>query len=374
MTERLAVQFESTGARARALLGGGASGSGNGSHESAGAQGGLPGERDAARLARRIAVDTAVAALAPDAPMRIAEELVRQAAAAMDKLMASNDDRTLTDADVVALESVISVRGRPAVRVLGGRLDSLAQHPGSDIWQEYITDYETAIVRAASATGAVMVTAAETRGQPWLQGSAWLVRPNRVVTNRHVVLPPPGLGVPIVEADGTGGWRVRRSIAVSVTFDADGRPNARQIQRRISKSVFVAESTDPVDIAVLEIEPRDDCRPLRLQPDEDGAPSNLFVVGHPGLTQQVAAEVRAVFGNPDGHKRVSFGKRLRAARTGILAHDASTVGGYSGAPVLNIKGEAVAGLHYYGDPVNGNLAVASGALRAHAAAAHFGSD
>lgn len=323
-------------------------------------------------IPRRIAVDPTIAALAPDAPTRLAEQLVRQATAAIEKLTVSNDDRTLTDAEVVALESVISVRGRPAVRVLGGRLDSLAEHPGSEIWQEYITNYERAIVRAASATGAVLVTAAETGGQPWLQGSAWLVQANRVVTNRHVVLPPPGLGVPIVETDGNGGWRVRTSITVSITFDADSRPHARQIQRRIKKGVFVAQAGDAVDIAVLEIEPRDDCQPLALLADDDVTSSNVFVVGHPGLTQQVAAEVRAVFGNPDGQKRVSFGRRLRTAHTGILAHDASTVGGYSGAPVLTIQGDAVAGLHYYGDPVNGNLAVAARTLREHTAAAHFG--
>jgi V8-like Glu-specific endopeptidase len=124
---------------------------------------------------------------------------------------------------------------------------------------------------------------------------------------------------------------------------------------------------------VLAIEPLDVFTPLRLFAENAEAPADLFVVGHPGLMLQVPNEVQAVFGNPDGRKRVSFGKRLGAGgRIGVLGHDASTVGGYSGGPVVGIKGDGVAGLHYYGDPVNGNLAVTADALRAHESFAHFG--
>jgi endonuclease G len=82
----------------------------------------------------------------------------------------------------------------------------------------------------------------------------------------------------------------------------------------------------------------------------------------------VPDDVRAVFGRPDGRKRVSFGKRLEGiGRPGEIVYDASTVGGYSGGPVLGISDGMVAGLHYYGDPVGGNLAVTAATIRAHRA-------
>jgi S1-C subfamily serine protease len=258
--------------------------------------------------------------------------------------------------------------------VLGLRLEGLERHPGSDLWQMFITDYEDAMVAAAAATGAVMVASAETSQLPWLQGSAWLVARDRVVTNRHVVVPEPQRGVVIAESDGQGGMRLRQGVSIGVRFDADDRtPAAAAIQRQVTGVLFVAPTNDPVDVAVLSIEPVDAFKPLALMGADEPAPSDLFVVGHPGLMAGVPSEVQAVFGNPDGRKRVSFGKQLSAGgRIGILGHDASTIGGYSGGPVVRIKGDAVAGLHYYGNPASGNLAVTAAALRAHKSYAYFG--
>ena len=371
MNETTAARLESTGARVRALLGRRAGG--DTALESAAGSPEPPGDADVRLLADRIAGQSTTPGGA-SAAMAIASEIVARAQAAVDKLEASTGDASLNDDDVLALESVLHVRGRPAVRVLGARLESLDRHPGSDLWQIYITDHEDAMVKVAAATGAVVLTAPETVNRPWLQGSAWLVARDRVVTNRHVVLPPPNKGVALAETDAGGALRVRSGVSVEVTFDADDRGAAPSQRRKVTGVLFVAAASDPVDIAVLAIEPVTSFTPLGLIDENAPSPADLFVVGHPGLMAGVPSEVQAVFGNPDGRKRVSFGKRLGAGgRVGVFGHDASTIGGYSGAPVVGIRGDAVAGLHYYGDPVNGNLAVTAEALREHASYAHFGS-
>ncbi len=81
---------------------------------------------------------------------------------------------------------------------------------------------------------------------------------------------------------------------------------------------------------------------------------------------KIPEAVQAVFGRLDGRKRVSFGKRLNGPGfDGVLPYDASTVGGFSGAPVIGISNGSVAGLHYYGNPAAGNLAIPAHVIRAH---------
>ena len=85
-------------------------------------------------------------------------------------------------------------RGRPALNVEGERIEDITdqKHPGSGFWRVFIDTHEQALVRVASATGAVAVLDRFTQ-QRWVQGTAWLIRPDLVVTNRHVLFPPVGL-------------------------------------------------------------------------------------------------------------------------------------------------------------------------------------
>lgn len=355
MKEDIAGRLELTGARARALLGNGASVAGSWRAESTSSLPNAPNEDDAYRIAARI---RAYSGTPSDTALMIAKELVVQAQAALGK-------KQLSESEAFALESVMHVRGRPALRVLGSRLEGLDHLPGSELWQTFIADFEDAITAAASTTGALFVDAPATGNPPWLQGSAWLIAVDRVVTNRHVLLPETSERL-ITTSGGEQNARIRDGFRLDIEFSADDRSPAKRITRRVTSVLYVSNETDPVDVAVLAIEPFDNATPLVLAKSGDTIPENLFVVGHPGLTVLIPDDVRAVFGNPDGKKRVSFGKLITVIETGSqILHDASTVGGYSGAPVVGIYSGLVAGLHYYGDPNTGNLAIAAGALRKH---------
>jgi hypothetical protein len=356
MREELSGRLELTRARARAMFGSNKSESHPERTESSGDELRPPGEEDAQRIATRIRAESGIE---PTAALVIARGLVEQARAALEK-------DYLSDAEALALESVIHVRGRPALRVIKDHLESLAAFPGSELWQGFITDYEDGIVAAAAATGGVFIDAFATGNPRWLQGSAWMVAHNRVVTNRHVLLPESGQQL-IDPGVNESSARLREGFNVDIEFAADNRNPAACISRRVTSVLFVANAADPVDVAILTIEPYSSVKPLVLAKRTATPPKNLYVVGHPALTMSVANNVKTVFGNPDGKKRVSFGQLLHVIENDkTILHDASTVGGYSGGPVLGISGGEVAGLHYYGDPAMGNCAVSAVALHEHA--------
>jgi hypothetical protein len=168
------------------------------------------------------------------------------------------------------------------------------------------------------------------------------------------------------DADNGSGAKLQKDVSIFIEFAADDRSPAEKIRRRVTSVLYLAKPADPVDIAVLAIEPNEVQTPLTFSSASAAAPNNLFVVGHPALLAGVPAQVKAVFGNPDGRKRVSFGKRLSVKTASReMGHDASTIGGFSGGPVVGISSGLVAGLHYYGDPASGNLAITADAIRAH---------
>jgi hypothetical protein len=359
MTEQTAGRLERSAARARALLGGSPSGSGNA--ETAGEATGPPDDADVALIAARIQhySDTT-----SDVARAMAAQLTDQARAALKKLLGGTD-ASLDQSDAIALESVIHVRSRPAVRIKGSkgdRLEGLEAHPGSELWQELITEHEQRIIAAATATGAAMMMALNTGAPEVVAGSAWLITANRVVTNRHVVQSG---NLNMLVKDAAGEQRIGDDYSLIIEFTLDNRHTAIKTRRRVTDVFYVSKPEDPIDIAVLGIEGIG--TPLKIAAVDAQPPKNLFVVGHPGLMSDIPPPVRAVFGNPDGKKRVSFGRLLNAPASIEFGHDASTIGGYSGAPVVGIKDGVVAGLHYYGDPANGNLAISAAAIRAHAA-------
>lgn len=363
MDERTAGRLELVGARARHLLAPRA-GTGALAAENLDGSQGPPHADDARLIATRIAAESA---LAPESAGTVARDIVERAQLAMNRMLARNWDGGLTEDEALALESVLHVRGRPALRVIGDRLESLKHYPGSELWQDLIGDYEDRIIAATAATGAVFVSSFSSGNPPWVQGTAWLTAADRVVTNRHVLMSgPPEVHLVSVAGDGSES-ELKSGIELSIDFTHDHRAPSPHTRSRVKSILFVAKADDPVDIAVLEIDPFTEGTPLVLAPPGATVPNNLVVIGHPSPMAGVPSAVQAVFGNPDGRKRASFGKRLDSQRRGEFVHDASTIGGYSGGPVVGIGNGLVSGLHYFGDPASGNLAVSADSIRAHAA-------
>jgi hypothetical protein len=370
----------------RFLMGGGSSkrggSKGGGALESGGGGGGPPGEPDEKRIAAKLrdAARRRGPGPLPDANAdadadRIAKSLVAEARGAVEQLENGASDGSLTPRQNMALEAVLHTRGRPALKIEEKGIEELddTAHPGSGFWRSFLNDHEDDIFAVASAVGAVHVSAAFSA--PFVQGTAWLVRNDLVVTNRHVLFPKVGERLARRHDSDPLSARMKTGISVTIDFAFDNGAAGRKLQAAIVDVPFVSAESDPIDVAVIRIVPLTSVaapKPLTVSA-QPLAVDQLYVVGHPGRMAAIPDEVNAVFGSPDERKRVSFGELMDsdATRPDELIHDASTIGGFSGGCVLAFDSREVVGLHHFGDPTGGNRAFKSGALHAHAVGKFF---
>lgn len=381
MTADRSRRLEGAPVRAMRLLArAGSEGAPSASESASGMRAGMPADVDRADIARRLA--EALRERTPSLPGQdpsaeadgLAADIVQRARKVLEGLAGGASATAARDADLAAFEAVMQVRGRPALRIVDQRVEPISDvlHPGSGFWRAFVNDHDALLVEVAAATGAVK---AGPKGSQLLsvRGTAWLVAPDLVVTNRHVLFPPPG-GLVLAARRSAEPTRARilTDHQVVLDFAHDGGP-ARQLAYAVDEVPFVSLADDPVDVALLRVRPTGSPSGLLPKPlalDKDGTePRHLFVVGHPGPVSEVPEAVQAVFGTPDGRKRVSPGSPLEAqARpAGELWHDASTIGGFSGGCVLGFGRSGVAALHFRGHPLHGNRAITAAALRAHEA-------
>jgi hypothetical protein len=299
----------------------------------------------------------------------LARTLVDKARNAVSRLENGASDSALNADDFMALEAVLHTRGRPALKVEGDRLESLDEvaHPGSGFWRAFLDDHESDLIAVASAAGAVRVK--QDFGGTWVQGTAWLIRGDLVVTNRHVLFPPQGEALAQRRVEDPPTATMKAGLTVTIDFVFDYGPPDRASPYTAVDVPFVSADTDPIDVAVIRLAPPAAAtapKPLAVS-GQSLESDQLYIVGHPGRMQEVPDDVNAVFGSPDEHKRVSLGEIMDAdaATPDELIHDASTIGGYSGGCVLGFGSRAVRGLHYLGDAAAGNRAFKASALLVH---------
>lgn len=330
---------------------------------------GLPNERDVAGIVRRLS------AVPTDGGNRIdrqeaegvARTIVLEARRALEKLEGAAD-QVLKQSEALFLEAVVHIRGRPAVKVLGNDLEDIRVYPDSGLWAQLVDQHRRDVVTVTAATAAVRVNDRLVSGRSWVQGTAFLIDERLAVTNRHVLFPEQGTTRLARRLPGTTSARIKGEYETLLDFAFDSGPPRTSLFRVVGVP-FVAHDADPIDVAVLEIEPVEGARPrpLAVSAGDVFDIDRLYVVGHPGFLESVPEKVLEVFGRPDERKRVSFGNLMDAAsatQTHVV-HDASTVGGYSGGPVLGFMDRSVRALHYWGDGTTGNRAITSQALRAH---------
>jgi V8-like Glu-specific endopeptidase len=271
---------------------------------------------------------------------------------------------------VVGLEAVIETDGsRPSLLIRNGWIDE--NDPRLAPWLGEVSSYAHAIQTAIRATGRLIVNGDISNTQ--ICGTVFMVAPGLAATAKHVVEQ-----TFVQDPAGNNDWFVREGDHVEVDFhvEADSPP---QPDKRIQVTGVHWASPDTIgtmiqrknlDFALLQLA---EVGPPHLEttdtlPGQNGPP-RLHVIGHPergSLPKSVAlAEAGAyyeiidlIFGAKFGVKRWSPGHleigpgNLRGDRTNkrIMTHDASTLPGNSGAPVLDLTNIAdrVVGLHYGG--------------------------
>lgn len=387
--EVTAGRLERVAPRAFRLFGGAAAAGAGNALEAAGGgvqqsstSGGLPNAADARAIAEALKLESARRAVTGGVAGRdtnieadaIAAQLVARANEVLAQLRGGGSPGDVSADGAYALESVMRVRGRPALNVEGDSIEPINEqkHPGSEFWQTFRSDHENDLVGVSSVTGAVMVKDRMGIQPNWVQGTAWLIKPNIVMTNRHVLFPPLG-GMRLARRvpGATTTARFKTDLEVTIDFSFDDRPSVGSLTCPAREVCFVSDDSDPIDVALIKLgEPIDPAQklltPLSISSGSDHY-QYIYVMGHLGKMPKVPDNVLAVFGTPNERKRVSFGETIDGGTPGPneFMHDASTIGGYSGGCVLPFMKKEVIGLHYFGDPLSGNRAFTAAALRAH---------
>ncbi len=233
-------------------------------------------------------------------------------------------------------------------------------------WRAVLENARPRLERAIAGVGRVEV---EYHGRRVMLGTAWLVAPGVVVTNRHVAVEFARYG-----AGGTFPLRtdpLRRPLQVFVDFKREQGQSA-MLQFRVEQVVHIEPDDDvSPDIALLRISEKAVNAAVAAPPPlvlSSAAPIESQLVACLGYPARDPDEINQVamqqyFQGQYEVKRLAPGVVIPAASAAwAFAHDASTLGGSSGSPLVDLIDGTVVGLHFSGISGKANFAVRASAV------------
>ena len=323
-----------------------------------------PGPRSRAIVGPRVglpplAVDRFGAAISAERT-----RLLEVGAGALDALRTEGTTATLTPEAQLGIEAIVSI-ARPALMMQDGAFGD-APPP----WDGILGPYRDRIRTTSMSVGRIGVP-----GLPQVPyaGTGFLVAEDAVMTNCHVAM--------VFSQAGPGdGWSFQSGLGVNLDFledpDARRRDGTSPGPMRIDDVIGIHPA---LDLALLRITPEagdGTPKPLKLMAHDPGPLEgrNVYVLGYPAPDYRNEAVVqRSIFGNRYFVKRLQPGAamappadatiRLKPCSTGaepddVMFHDASTLGGNSGSCVVDLDSNHVIGLHFAGEYMHYNEAVA----------------
>ncbi|MFB6437129.1 trypsin-like serine peptidase [Streptomyces sp. NPDC056411] len=254
----------------------------------------------------------------------------------------------ISDDESFGMEAIVLLEGRPAILVQD---HDFAPQQGD--WA-VLDGHRAAIRESFARVGRVELTGH--LSLDWL-GTAFLVGPDVVLTNRHVA-------AEFTRGDGRG-WTFQPGIAARVDMGeeyggapADGGPSFDVVE--------VLGIHQDVDLALLRVAPPAGAAalPTALAVAADG-PADLpgrpvYCVGYPAYDgrRNEPESMRRIFMDVYNVKRLQPGTTTElVAGRNVMGHDCSTLGGNSGSPVIDLADHRVLGLHFGGRYGLGNYAV-----------------
>jgi glutamyl endopeptidase len=257
-----------------------------------------------------------------------------------DRLSPELPASALTPGEVDTLEAIVHTELRPALLVQDGTF-----LPPPAEWQQLVT-YRAGIDHAIERTCRI-----ETEGGidlDWV-GTGFVVAPDLVATNRHVVQE-------FASYEPNRGWRIRDGVSVRADF------------RQEIGSTAVADVPvtgiwgvhNRFDIAILQMRPGLCPSPIPAGLPNLAAQRDVVVIGYPAYDSRRndAAVMDRIFRGIYNVKRVQPGRIiLRDNANYLLRHDSSTLGGNSGSPVIDLQSGRLIGIHFRGHYLRWNDAV-----------------
>ncbi|MBY5974186.1 serine protease [Ferrimonas balearica] len=280
-----------------------------------------------------------------------------------------------------ALEALVRLTGRPAVRMRGD--GSEIEDPLLGSWKEHLAPTRADWRARTDAIGRIEVEV--TAGQ-WLPaGTGVLISDGQVLTNRHVL---DQIALPVVLRDGTTGFAMRWPAYINFDPDAQAAETRFALPGVISAGQFpIGRRMDlaKLDMAVLAMEMDNGAAepPFALPSGVigcgDGSVGFILLAGYPVAPHPLSGPVEAedptqhrtfwdrieeLYGEEYGVKYLSPGEITGRsgtvegdARGWAFTHDATTLGGNSGSLILSLAGQTpVCGLHFGGQALADNYA------------------
>ena len=283
---------------------------------------------------------------------------------ALETLRTEGPTAVLTPEAQLGIEAIVSV-ARPALMLRDGTFDD-APPP----WDDILGPYRGGIRTAAMSVGRIGVP-----GLPQVPyaGTGFLVAEDVVMTNCHVAM--------VFAREGPdGGWSFQSGLGANLDFVEDPDARHRDVgSPRVMRLDGVIGMHPALDLALLRVTPDDTehrPKPLKLMSHDPGPPAgrNLYVLGYPAPDHRNDARLqRSIFGDRYYVKRLQPGAamapppgatfRMEPCSMGaepddVMFHDASTLGGNSGSCVVDLESNHVVGLHFGGEYMHYNEAVA----------------
>jgi len=252
-----------------------------------------------------------------------------------------------------ALETIVLRTGRPVLAIHQDQVDLDSGASDVEVWKERLGGVRSLLEPAIRAAGRVEL--AHDPQYEWV-GTAWLVRNDVIVTNRHVAQ---------VFGRRNGDRYVFRMgvdqqlIVPSIDFlEEVGRTEERVF--RIEEILHIEEDPGP-DIALLRVSSGGEiplADPIVLSSSPAEVERYVAVIGYPARDSRIPEPdlMASIFGDIYDKKRLAPGQVTGSTATELL-HDCSTLGGNSGSVVLDLKTGKALGLHFSGRFLVANYAV-----------------
>lgn len=285
--------------------------------------------------------------LAAEVVMAIGEKKVRDAIKDADESIQANEVGEL----VPFPESVIVTTGtlRPSLLV---NADGTFQVAPEGPFQHQVPEWHRMLTPRLLGVGKVEIVGRDTKLRSDV-GTAWMLTNSVAVTNRHVA---EYFAYPVRRGRGrteflpselTDSGRIEASVNFHAFHDAKKPPH------RVDVRAVVMQRLGP-DVALLLLAEEHD-HALPIDENVTGG-QTIAVLGYPADDPYQPRELVArLFGDQFGKKRLAPGF-VKGVTAQVVKHDASTLGGNSGSPVVDVETGRVVGLHY-GGQINANYAV-----------------
>ena len=293
------------------------------------------------------------------------KRLLELGASALDTLRTEGPDAELTAESQLGIEAIVSV-ARPALLMQEGEF---GEPPPP--WDDILAPYRESIRASAGSVGRIGVG-----GLPQVPyaGTGFLVGEDVVMTNCHVARV-------FAQSGPEDDWSLRTGLEPNLDFrddpDVERTGSSSQMDLRINEVIGIHPT---LDLALLRVTPPDAgngaARPLTVMSEDPGplAGRNLYVLGYPAPDRRNNPTIqRSIFGDQYFVKRLQPGAvmprqpgaaiRAEPCSMGtepadVLFHDASTLGGNSGSCVVDLDTGQAIGLHFGGQYMHYNVAVA----------------